>query len=103
MFMHFLIAASGLTTVVPRDVAADAPELGVMTRGLVSNAAPRLAYDMLALAAYEPGSRPENPTRLGYAGYDAPGADWSELKVAHATAADIAFDAVEERLGEGDR
>lgn len=103
MFAQILIAASVLTTVVPRDIEADPPALAAATRGLVRNAAPTLAYDLAALSSYEVGSEYRIPVRLGYAGYDAPGADWSELKVAHAMAADIVFDVGEQQVAREDR
>jgi len=103
MFAQILIAASVLTTLVPRDIEADPPALAAATRGLVRNAAPTLTYDLAALSSYEVGSESGKPVRLGYAGYDAPGADWPELKVAHATAADIVFDAGEPQVTRDDR
>ena len=103
MFAQILIAASVLTTLVPRDIQADPPALAAATRGLVRDAAPALAYDLPALASYEAGAKSQIPARLGYAGYDAPGADWPELKVAHATAADIVFDAGEQQATRDDR
>jgi hypothetical protein len=97
MFAYILIAGPVLTVVVPRDIVADAPQLHAATGGLVADAAPTLAYDMDALAAYEPGARSPTPARLSYSGYDAPGVDWPELKVAHATAADILRDSGDEQ------
>ncbi|HZF41847.1 MAG TPA: hypothetical protein VEZ48_00365 [Sphingomonadaceae bacterium] len=97
MFAYILIVGSVLTVVVPRDIVADAPRLHAATGGLVADAAPTLAYDMDALAAYELGARPPTPARLSYAGYDTPGFDWPELKVAHATAAEIIRDSGDEQ------
>lgn len=89
--LALLLLAAQPEAVVARDIHADPASISDATRGLVHAAAPRLGYDLAAVAAWRDEAEPR--FRLAYAAEDLRRAtEARDLLIAHGLAADIIRD-----------
>ena len=89
--LALLLLAAQPEAVIARDIHADPASISDATRGLVHDAAPKLGYDLVAVAAWRDEGEPR--FRLAYAAEDLRRAtEARDLVIAHGLAADLVRD-----------